>query len=234
MTESDITRSLRATAGRVGFDLVAELPRSAYDRTVSTEHRLPGVGPADALTVVIGNTRSIWPVFQEVLASTPSLLEEPHPLDRWTVTTLAAIFEAAAKGVAYEVRYVFEPPPRRILFQKLAQSAGLAHLGPAQLSLHPTYGPWIAFRAVAVFDARCATEPSRPADPCSSCPGQPCMGSLQRAVARGGAATWEDWLAVRDACPEGKDRRYPDEQVRFHYAANAELARALEQDTRSA
>jgi hypothetical protein len=28
---------------------------------------------------------------------------------------------------------------------------------------------------------------------------------------------WASWVNVRDACPIGRDSRYSDEQIRYHY-----------------
>jgi methylmalonic aciduria homocystinuria type C protein len=48
---------------------------------------------------------------------------------------------------------------------------------------------------------------------------------MARALAAGEPRTteelrdrWRLWLAVRDACPVGREHRYSDEQIRFHYA----------------
>ena len=32
------------------------------------------------------------------------------------------------------------------------------------------------------------------------------------------AATWHDWLGVRDACPVAREARYGEDQIRYHYA----------------
>jgi cyanocobalamin reductase (cyanide-eliminating) / alkylcobalamin dealkylase len=32
------------------------------------------------------------------------------------------------------------------------------------------------------------------------------------------ADTWRAWLAVRDACPVGREHRYGDDQIAYHYA----------------
>jgi len=220
VNESPITRRIRKAAAARGFDIVAELPKRAYDDTVGPEHRLPEVGPPDALAVLVGNSRALWPAFTKACAADPQLPELPNPLDRWTVATLGPLLEQAAADVAFDVVYYFEPPPRLVGMQKLAQAAGVAHLGPAYLSVHPEFGPWLAFRAVAVFDSPCETRPSAPPDPCSSCVGQPCLPALNRAMALKQRATWHDWLALRDACPQRRDARYDDEQIAYHYGKN--------------
>jgi hypothetical protein len=67
--------------------------------------------------------------------------------------------------------------------------------------------------------------PSDPTAPCGTCRDRPCVPALERARAAtsGGLAAslgpaWAPWLALRDACPVGRDARYSERQVRYHYA----------------
>jgi hypothetical protein len=34
---------------------------------------------------------------------------------------------------------------------------------------------------------------------------------------------WTSWVSVRDACPIGRDSRYSDEQIRYHYTKLRQL-----------
>ena len=72
------------------------------------------------------------------------------------------------------------------------------------------YGPWFALRAAIVMPG----EPPPPAPPVHAL-------HLRRAVSRraGDCAStdWRSWVAVRDACPVGRDHRYSDDQIEFHY-----------------
>jgi methylmalonic aciduria homocystinuria type C protein len=88
--------------------------------------------------------------------------------------------------------------------------------------VHPELGPWLALRAALVLDLTPPEEePGAARDPCSGC-AKPCLPALQSALAAGGAGAvrqhWRAWLAVRDACPEGREARYGEAQIRYHYA----------------
>ncbi|MEL6177489.1 MAG: hypothetical protein AAFS10_00980, partial [Myxococcota bacterium] len=113
--------------------------------------------------------------------------------------------------------------------QRMAELSGLAARSASFLSVHPTYGPWIGLRAAIVFAIAGPPEPLSPARPCSHCSGacQPLFKSvLERSQNPGFAAVrtgWEDWLAVRDACPIGREHRYSDLQVRYHYTHDRAL-----------
>ena len=52
-----------------------------------------------------------------------------------------------------------------------------------------------------------------------------------RTLDRAGVAeNWQDWLAVRDVCPEGRDHRYSETQIRYHYEKNTGLLRRVLND----
>ena len=66
--------------------------------------------------------------------------------------------QRVADALAYlpfgtEAYYAHEPPPRRVAMQRLADLSALAPLSETtHLNVHPEYGPWIALRALVVFD----------------------------------------------------------------------------------
>jgi methylmalonic aciduria homocystinuria type C protein len=81
----------------------------------------------------------------------------------------------------------------------------------------------VALRALVVV-RRAGPSGSAPVapDPCTGCEA-PCLQALDHARREGerlGGQVedhWRDWLAVRDACPEGRASRYPDDQIAYHY-----------------
>lgn len=113
--------------------------------------------------------------------------------------------------------------------QRLAHAAGLAYLSESQLSVHAEYGPWIGLRAALSVDMPGLSGPtSQLAHPCGGCEGR-CRPAFERAIAAitGPSSStslaqdvqqnWRLWLACRDACPTGKQHRYPDDQIHYHY-----------------
>jgi methylmalonic aciduria homocystinuria type C protein len=173
--------------------------------------------------LLIGNTRALWPAFQRELGRDAALRDDRDPLDRYVVRVVEA---ARAKlELASVVRFSHVAQPEPLPIQRIAAEVGLCQLSPSHLSIHPDHGPWIALRAVLVFDIA-GPDPLPPSrDPCTSCP-RPCLGALHAAIATtsGGEGApeiernWRNWLAVRDACPEGRRSRYGDDQIRYHYS----------------
>ncbi|MBA3452669.1 MAG: hypothetical protein H0T42_06170, partial [Deltaproteobacteria bacterium] len=95
-------------------------------------------------------------------------------------------------------------------FTRLAAATGLGALAASHLVIHPIYGPWFALRAVILVDG---DPPVRApiASPCTC--GSACKTALVSALV---SASWESWLAVRNACSL-RAWRYSDEQIQFHY-----------------
>ncbi|MBM4247354.1 MAG: hypothetical protein FJ148_26790 [Deltaproteobacteria bacterium] len=237
---ADATALVDALAVRLapaGFDLVRALDARWYDAAVAPEYRLPrpGSGREARLAVVVGSSRAFWEPFLAWLRDDPTRLDAPDPIDRYAVAAVTAALADAAAPCA--VRFSFEPPPRRVAIQRLADAAGLAARTPSMLCVHPTFGPWIALRAAVVFDVAPPDGPGAgPPRACDDC-AERCAAALARArdaapIDRGDpvASHWRLWLAVRDACPIGRQHRYPEAYLRYVYTKDLGVLRAAVAD----
>lgn len=210
----------RSSCHDAGFDVVHPFRVDAYNRSAALA--IPDFGRRAALGLLVGNTRFLWDVFLGSLRKEPEGLEDEHPLDRYAVDRITEA--ARALKAAHTIAWAHTPPPDAIPVQRIAHAAGFAWLSPSHLSVHPVFGPWLAFRAVIVVDEESGLPAPRPApDPCSHC-AKPCLGELSRAVAASRfldqAAVnehFEAWRRVRDVCPEGATYRYGEDQLRYHY-----------------
>jgi cyanocobalamin reductase (cyanide-eliminating) / alkylcobalamin dealkylase len=222
-----IAARLRMRCGAAGFDLVAPL-RPCWYRKDAAAPPVPELGGDDRLALVIGNTRDLWPRFVEFLRRHRDWLDRPDPLEAYSELYIAAAVRQA--GIAQRVLWAHDVTPRAIPIQRLAHAAGLAFLTPANLCVHPQYGPWIALRAVAVFDVEGPPGPPAPVPICSTC-AETCRPALARAVYSdpNDPQAWKLWLAVRDGCPLGRQHRYGEDQLVYHYTKDrAALRRAVE------
>jgi methylmalonic aciduria homocystinuria type C protein len=201
---------MRQALADAGFDLVHEVDTAAIARELA----LPWLAdPARRRGVVVGNTRALWPKFLAARRTDPELAAAPDPLDRYTERTLARVFAGDRVWLAH-ARY----DGAWIPIQRIAAAAGLGHVAPTGLVIHPTFGPWIALRAVVTLPGEPPPRraPARP--PCR------CGEACQRAFARAAeTCAADDWIAVRDACPVGRAHRYGDDQLRYHYTKDRAL-----------
>lgn len=223
MTTTLVDSIARACAA-AGFDLCAAGLVADYNVRVPDALRLPDLGRPQALVVVIGNTAALWPRFQAALAD-PRLAAAAHPLDTYAATAITAAIDATAGGLRRELRFAPEPPPRRVALQQLAEATGLAAIAPSHLAIHPIYGSWFGLRAAIVLDVdgEPATPAPRPACDCAIGCGPPMARAMAAGPPRDGRELrerWRLWLAVRDACPVGRDHRYGDDQLTYHYTGD--------------
>jgi hypothetical protein len=219
-----ITTRVATAAARDGFDIVHPFNVVHYNAAAPASQRLADHGRRDALGILIGNTRQLWPAFTRAYAADSTLRSAPQPLDTYAVGRLtAALAEASTARAQLVFSHVTQPHAFPI--QRLAERVGLAALSPSHLAIHPLHGPWLALRAVAVVDVSGPAEAPPPvARPCQTC-SAPCVPALERALAASGTplssaavvAHAPAWIAVRDACPVGRASRYSDAQVAYHY-----------------
>lgn len=190
-----------------------------YNAAVEPHLRLPDFDRPDSLAVLIGNTRALWPRLLDAMRDDDRLRHAPDPVDRYTMSVVGAAAERI--GARREVRWAHTVGAEMVAMQRLAQIAGLAYLSPALLAVHPQFGPWIGLRAVVCIDVPGpAGDPPALAPPCDACD-EGCRRALSDVIERSAAAaTWRDWLAVRDACPRGREHRYDDDQIEYHYTKN--------------
>ncbi len=190
-----------------GFDIVHD-----FDPASTEIERLRD--PARPRGVLVGNTRALWPKFLAARAADPALAAARDPLDTYTEREIAA---AAPDAVIYYVHRRYDGA--FLPFQRIAVAAGLAALAPTHLLIHPEYGPWFALRAV-LLTAGHAVSRSLLTAPCR------CDTACHDAFARARSAEgWQAWVAVRDACTVGRQHRYGEDQLSYHYTKNRALLR---------
>lgn len=231
-----IVEGVAARLAPAGLELVQPLRVAWYQAAVEPALALPDLGRPSALGVLVANGEAMWPRFVAALRAEPARVDDAHPLERWVEERVREAL--APLGPRWEVRFAHEPPPRRVAIQRLAHLAGLARLSSAHLSVHPIRGPWIALRAVAVIDVDGPDDPPPPApDVCAGCERR-CVPLLEAAVAASAgemardpdaalARTWRAWVAVRDACPHGREHRYSEPHLEYGYRKDRALLRRL-------
>ncbi len=223
---SEVVARLAQALSARGLDLVQPLSIDWYNRAVAEEYRVPHFGRPNRLAVVIGNTRALWSALARARAADAALRATTDPVDEYCADTITDVCRSElGDPAAWLAWFSPEPPPRRVAMQTLAHVAGLASRSRSMLSVHPVFGPWIALRALVVIDregpAGAAPELPVPCvcrDHCGPLFDAACAALAGRPPGRERIeGSWRTWLAVRDACPVGREHRYSDDQCRYHY-----------------
>ena len=205
------------------------LDAAAFD-LAAAPLRLDALLPGAVCAVIVGAGGRAF--FQRFSQAPERRDGGPDPLDRYTARAVAVAVAAALAGAGarYAIGHPFGGDPV-IPFQRLGRAAGLGGPGPLALQIHPTYGPWWAYRALVVLDQPVPAAPA-PGDGCAGC-SAPCVAACPAgAVARTGfdvrachahrrvAPACYDSCAARLACIRGPEQRYEDQQLAFHMRAS--------------
>jgi methylmalonic aciduria homocystinuria type C protein len=229
----DDIAALRARCDAAGLDVVHPFRLHTFNEGAEAHLRLPDFGRADALAIVIGNSVRLWEPFTRALRKDAALAGQAEPLDAYVEAAVVAAARDTLRA-RHAIFWAHRGTPAPIAIQRIAHESGLAHLSPSRLSVHRSFGPWLALRAVVVVDAAGPDSESLCAhDPCTAC-AKPCVAAFDRALAASGAPRaddiereWEAWAHVRDVCPEGRSFRYGDDQLRYHYTKDRSILRRL-------
>jgi cyanocobalamin reductase (cyanide-eliminating) / alkylcobalamin dealkylase len=202
-----VLAAVAAELSRAGFDLVH--PFDARACASETGAVLDG----GALGLFVGNTRALWPVFTAARAADAELAAASDPLELYAERVIDRVAAGIQNARVYYSHRMYDGG--FLPLQRLAVAAGIGTLSPTHLVIHPVYGPWFALRAVIVCDGE--PPPRTVAERACTCD-QRCLDAFTRAVASEGPKRWRAWLDVRDACTAGREHRYSDEQIAYHYS----------------
>jgi hypothetical protein len=193
--------------------------------------RHQAVLPGCRSVLVFGNggTR-LWDRFLDELRRDPRRLgDEEHPLDAFVRRALDRADPDPPPSRRWIRCAADEPEP--VDFRTLGLEAGLGWPSMLGLALHPTFGPWLAFRAACfTTEPLPASGPLGGPGPCDGC-AAPCVSACPaRAVERAGGwnvrvcAAWNvrtdvcaSSCASRVACPVGEAHRYSALERQYHY-----------------
>ena len=131
---------------------------------------------------------------------------------------------------AYALLYPGDGP---IGLQALGCLAGWHHESPFRVGVNAEWGPWFAYRAVALTDADLPPSvPMSGTSPCASCTASPCVAacpagaladkdfSLQKCIAyrRQPDSRCRITCVARTRCPVRPEHRYDDAQIAHSYS----------------
>lgn len=206
-----------------GFDIAKVFSTGSWNAEAGESERLPSFDREDSLAVIIGNSRALWKPLTDTYRANPEALGD-NPVETYAARVLGRA--AQRFGGAHWILWAHVLEPAAIPIQRIADAIGLAALSPAHLSIHPRFGPWIALRAVVVFDVPWTAEDTHPIEnPCGGCE-TACRPAFDRALREDPRGEhWPTWAAIRDNCPHGQAYRYSDAQVRYHYTKDVAYLR---------
>ena len=236
--------SMRRKLYQFGFDIFHEFPIQPYNqKIVGSSNKILALnefGKKQTHSILIGNTKHLWPIFIEELTSNPNEWQnESDPLNKYTLLCLQSVCNEYLKqnGIEYTLRFTFElEKDKLIAFQRLCDVANCAHLdSDSFLCIHPKYGPWIALRALIVLNKEYKEDSHQIIESLDDICTQTERENVQNEWRKlqnvlfehkepQTMESWRYWLKLRDSYSIGKEYRYSEEQILYHYTLGRECS----------
>jgi hypothetical protein len=232
---SSTLEKIRRGAAPHGLNLVAAVPVARYDAAVATASRASSIDSGARSIVVIGNGGgALWHALNLHAASNRGWWERENPLDDFTREVVERDVAAPirAAGVRCVTVYPFMSNGPTLNFIELGKVAGITGPSILGVTVHPVYGPWIAFRAAILIDEELDSPGDAIGfDPCPRCTVRSCIP----ACPAGAVSVELGWdipkclthrveveadctprCHARAGCVLGPEHRYPDEELAYH------------------
>lgn len=226
---------IRCAAEPYGLNLIAAIPVARYDVMVKQASQAGAIDPQARSIVVVGNGGgAMWRAFSRHVERNPGWRDRENPLDDFTREVIDREVAAALSdtGARYTAVYPFMNDARTLNFIELGKIAGIAGPSILGVTVHPVYGPWIAFRAALLIDEEIYSPgPARGFDPCPNCTARTCL----TACPAGAVSIEAGWnipaclthrieveadcaprCHARAGCVLGPEHRYPDDELAYH------------------
>ena len=204
-----IDQEMRNSLSACGFDIVHPCSLANLEESILSSLSIDD--PSGKIGYLVGNTRTVWDPFIKWLSQRPEWSDIVDPLETFVEQSI----ERCA-GNHSGLFWTHETEQYIVPVQRMAHQSGLAYLSAGQFNIHPRLGPWFALRAVLIV-------PGEDVDGTNSLIPNPCTNAIESQAAAlfdrllQKKGTWEEWLSLRDLYDVGREYRYSDEQIRYHY-----------------
>ena len=228
-----------------GFDICHPFHPKWYNDVLREENLDLALLPeTNCSAILIGNTKHLWPYFVRWFQSRESLPE--NPLDEYCQECLQTILSRHFDDdvcIYFSHCYTRE---QLVSMQRVAMVSGLAyHDSSSQLTIHPIYGTWHSFRAVAIIPSDGNVPETAPQRlPCllSAAEKERAVIAMKYALEVSDAeklceqlhgkvleqeSVIRSWIALRDSIEIGKkEYRFDENQLMYHYTKDTKYIRS--------
>jgi hypothetical protein len=241
---SNILDTIRAAAEPYGLNLIAATGAESYDASNEKGFRTNELASFARSIVVVGNGGgAFWAAFKRHAHRNPGWMQREHPLDDFTreIAESSIAAPVRATGTRCFIVYPFIHEARTLNFVQLARTAGLTGPSIIGVSLHPEFGPWIAFRAALLVDELIDSPgPATRFNPCPTCTARTCIkacpasavsiehGSDRLKCLTHRVEVEQDCIIqchARAACVVGPEHMYPHDELAYHQTRTLDAIR---------
>jgi methylmalonic aciduria homocystinuria type C protein len=233
-----------------GLEVVRPFSVARYNRVVQEQRLglrpLPTAGKQDCVGVLVGNSKEIWGTFLDWLDGQPLDLLRADPLDTFVKRVVKEAVDQSFEDGDGEnsIFWATDSGDRLVALQRIAELSGLACLDlNTHLCIHPEFGAWFSLRAAIVLlntDVADVEQLGICHDPPLS--SEVLLTQTERDTAQelfqaalkaaNEQDSWNRWLAVRDSVTLGREHRFSDKQIRYHYCKDSDVLERLWRERR--
>lgn len=154
---------------------------------------------------------------------------EDNPVDDFSVQAVRDYFNSYCPDHKYKILY---PSEAVIGLQQLGVHAGWHHASPFSVGINEQWGTWFAYRVVVLTNTNFLSTKTFESDsPCIDCKDQPCIAACPANAfdvkelnfnlcidyRKHKGSKCKNTCLSRISCPVGREYRYTEEQVNYHY-----------------
>ena len=197
------------------LDVLSESCRNTFDSSASCG-------------ILVGNTRTAWHPFLLWLNQQPDWKTITNPFNDFSEHIIQT--QSKHTFTNAHILWTHETESYIIPAQKIAHESGLAFRSAGQFNIHPQFGAWFALRALVLL---CESSPKKTQvhNPSSDDIEKQAFKIFQNLYENLQNNTdiktmqyhWEEWLALRDLYEIGKEYRYTEAQIQYHYTHNKQI-----------
>ena len=239
---------LATALSRRGFDVLAPFRVSWYNEYIQklglatdenhvagsafTLAPLPNLGQEDALALIVGNSKAMWPNMLRWLKSQPDPAVVKDPVDTFSSEVISAAissFAAATDGrpaIAHDMFWASDMSAARLVdMNRAAYVSGVCYFSDEMyLSIHPTFGTWLELGRGPALLPPLLTDEEKAAAKVAFAEALKASSEVDMSVEVGmPLEIAQKWAAMRDCVALGREYKYDDSQSEYHYTKNPEL-----------
>ena len=210
-----------------GFEIAHAFPIDALG--TSCLETLPPLSSSTTCGILIGNTITAWQPFLLWLRQQPDWQGIADPFNAFSEHTIHTQCQKFFSPV--RVLWTHETKSYIVPAQKIAHESGLAFRSAGQFNIHPQFGPWFALRALVLLDTTPKPEATEAQNPSSARIEEQASARFQELYKNLQHTTdiktvqqqWKAWLTLRDIYKVGKEYRYTNPQIQYHYTHDKQV-----------
>jgi hypothetical protein len=216
-----------------GFDIYHSFNSTWYNDHIIDNHLHDALNKLcdNKYSIIIGNTKLVWNKFIEWIKNDINRIDLDNPFDSYTMYAIdECVSYLKHQNINYKCYYSDNYNKDDLVsMARVSSCSGLCYLdNNTHLAIHETYGSWISFRCVIVFDIEYPADLLQRPIPIHCFLSNDMINNavnvFQKALdSNNDEDSYKNWIDVRDCINDEnqlKYYRFSNDQIEYHYCSN--------------